>query len=142
ETDSRALPTRLDFRKLLAAGRAYTVVARTDVNLVYYRDVDLRRNYAGVSLSRYFGSMLELHAEGLGTDAASTVPLPALPAVDACGPAPQPWRSRWSGTGIAGGRVDWPTQTYVSFEYLFNGNGYDAISYRALTERLPCFVAA
>jgi hypothetical protein len=135
DTSEHALPRSLDVRGALVAGRIYALVLGIDLNLVAYRDLDRKRGHYGGSLSRFVGDHVELHAESLVTDAPPDAP--PLPWTPTCGPPPASSRS-WFARWIAGGRYEWPDQTFVSLEYLHRGEGLGRAGYDQLVAQLPC----
>ncbi len=139
-TNSWALPTDLSVPHMIVGGRVYALVEGTDVTLMYFHDDQVSRSYGGLNLSRFLGDHLELHFEGLvGQGPAQPPPFPEIPQ---CGPAPTTPFQNVMASLITGGRYDLSDQSFVSAEYYFNGNGFDAKGFSALVAEEPCIAAA
>lgn len=139
----------------LAAGRLYALVASTDVNLIYYfsngyQDAFRGKSRFGLSVSRYFFTDYELHAEALLTrGSARSFPIGGCSAdLTACA----------NGAGFATSKVDSRTfypriiagtrrmfadESLLSVEYYYQGDGYtdqefaEAVASRAYAKNQP-----
>ena len=139
EYNQYSLPTAMDFTKPLVAARFYFLLLGTDVNLMYFYDHKVQRHYGGLSLSRYFGDKFEAHIETLvGQGPSGYPPVPIIPSCSALAPA----SDKVVGSLVAGGRVDLADQTFVSLEYLFNGNGFNKDAYDTYRNAAGCTRAA
>lgn len=139
-TNDWALPTEFRFQRGLVAGRVYTLLFETDLNFIYYHDLDFQRNYVGLSFSRFLGERLEVHGEALArTGSPDPFPLPPVPG---CGPAPQSAATSFTGSAVGGGRIHLPNQTFGFLEYYYNGNGLDSNAFGQLPGALACLRAS
>ena len=147
--------TRDGISHYLVAGRLYALVASADVNLIYYfsnayQDDFRNKSRLGLSVSRYFFTDYELHAEGLLTrGSARTFPVggcAADPAACAGGAALA--TSKVGGNAfyprvIAGPRRQFADESLLSVEYYYQGDGYtdrefaDAVSIQAYAKNQP-----
>ncbi len=140
QTNSWALPVSFQFRDSIVGGRLYALLFDADTNFIYYRDLELDRNYYGLSLSRYFGDRLELHVEALGWKGApDPVPLPQIPA---CGPLPQSTSAALTVNAVGGARLQLDDQSFGFLEYYYNGDGLDGPEFAALQPQLGCIAGA
>ncbi len=136
QIDRHLLPERLDLRHPTLAVRAYTLRAGIDINLIYYRDTQAGRHALGASLSRFFGSSVEVHAEALAVSGRPD--LPSLPTSYLCGDEPSAGRQPRRISALGGMRFDHSDHTSVSLEYLYNGRGLSNPNYQLLLNQLPC----
>jgi len=121
----------------LLAGRLYALLASTDLNLIYYfsnayQDDFRNKSRLGLSLSRYFFTDYELHAEALLTRG-SARSFPVHVCVEdqaACASGPFFTTSKTDSTAfypriIAGTRRMFADESLLSIEYYYQRDGYD-----------------
>lgn len=140
DTNTWALPKGVLTEKAIFAGRVYALIAGTDLNAMYYRDQEHKRNLFGLAASRFIGDWVELHLEVLVR--ASRPELPALPYVPGCGDPLERRSGDWTGTGLFGARVHFEDQGLLVAEYFYNGDGLDASRYDQLKDQTACIAAA
>ncbi len=135
ETDERALPERLRFDSPLVVARVYSLLAGTDFNFIYYLEGEGSHQYGGLSLSRFFGDHVELHAEALVGDAPP--PIPAVPHHPSCPVAERP-AADLTAALISGGRYQLLDGSFVALEHLYSSAGFSAEELAAYKMSLPC----
>jgi hypothetical protein len=147
--------TRDQTSHYLLAGRLYALVASTDLNVIYYfsnayQDDFRNKSRLGLSLSRYFFTDYELHAEALlGRGSARSFPAhdcavdPAL-----CAGSPPFAASKTDSTAfyprvIVGTRRMFADESLLSVEYYYQRDGYsdqefaDAVLLRSYAKLQP-----
>ncbi|MGD0838783.1 MAG: hypothetical protein ABSB49_19275 [Polyangia bacterium] len=149
--------TRDETSHYLVAGRLYALVASADVNLIYYfsnayQDDFRNKSRVGLSLSRYFFTDYELHAEALFTRGSAR----SFP-VSSCTTAPCPYGSfTTSEIGsttlyprvITGTRRLFDDESLFSVEYYYQGDGYsdqefsDAVAIQSYLKNQPSTTSA
>ncbi len=152
--------TRDQTSHYLLAGRLYALLASTDVNLIYYfsnayQDDFRNTSRLGLSLSRYFFTDYELHAEALLTrGSARSFPVHACVAdLAACAGGAPFATSKTDSTAfyprmIAGTRRMFADESLLSVEYYYQRDGYsdqelaDAIALQSYAKSQPSVTSA
>jgi hypothetical protein len=152
--------TRDQTSHYLLAGRLYALLASTDLNLIYYfsnayQDDFRNKSRLGLSLSRYFFTDYELHAEALLTrGSARSFPVHAcLVDATACAGG-TPFATNKTGSTafypriIAGTRRMFADESLLSIEYYYQRDGYsdqefaDAIALQSFAKAQPTIMTA
>jgi hypothetical protein len=152
--------TRDQTSHYLLAGRLYALLANTDVNLIYYfsnayQDDFRDKSRLGLSLSRYFFTDYELHAEALLTrGSARSFPAHACVNDPAACPAGSALAASKTDSKafyprvIVGTRRMFADESLLSVEYYYQRDGYsdlefaDAVALQSYAKSLPSAVSA
>lgn len=147
--------TRDQTSHYLVAGRLYALVASTDINLIYYlsnayQDDFRDKSRLGLSVSRYFFTDYELHAEALLTrGSARSFPVSGCAGDPAACPGGAGFATSKTDSRalyprvIAGTRRMFADESLLSIEYYYQRDGYtdqelaDALALQAYAKAQP-----